>query len=244
MKIIPTPSSILPGTIAAILAIASIIAGPLQARTTDVYASPLDQESLDQRLMEVLSKLDPVGPNEEEDTAGFRHRYSSSWLSPYSYDLYTGPITSQIPRSIIRIEAAEGDAAILSRVLLQEQLIPEDALLPSAIPAQKPGYKSHLISQGLNLVAPWVGIWYNGYRTPRLTSSQTWFRFMAYFLADAILVSAAGSNWYQESFDASEYGSRIAAALALTRVVGSWQSYHTISGHNHLVELKYTFHFE
>lgn len=182
----------------------------------------------------------------DEDTEGFHFLYSSHPLSAFSYDIYGTTVSSTINRTILRVEGGDGDAQTMARVLELEGLIAKG----STVPADAKGdpvvlsEKSHLISQSLNLAAPWLGVWYNTYNTPRLTLGQTWFRFGAYFLADGFLLWAGGTKLWSGKFDASKNGEYIIGALAIPRTIGAVQSFNLVRGHNKLAEFKYTFYLD
>ncbi len=214
----------------------------LSARNSYVFESNLQGEMLDAKVKEILNQLDHDGYTTPEETQGFRYRISSNLFSPFSYEIYTGIISNKNPTNIIRVEGDAGDALLLARMFEAEEILTEP--FRGGQGAVKITDKSHLASQGLNLVAPWLAVFYNGHRSPRLTSSQVLFRGALYLGLDLLLASAAGTNFYQEKFDMEKYGDRVLLGLALNRIAGAIDSYQTIRGHNRVAELKYTFYLD
>lgn len=215
---------------------------PLSARSSYVFESNLQGEALDKRVKEVVDQLDQDGYTTPEETKGFRYRLSSNIFSPFSYEVFTGEISSKNQANIIRVEGGSGDALLLARMLEQEGIINEP--FRNGVNAQKVSSKSYLASQGLNLVAPWLAVFYNGHNSPRWTTNQMYFRSLIYFGMDLLLVSAAGTNLYKEKFSADKYGDRILMGLAITRMAGAIDSFQLVRGHNRMVELKYTYYFD
>lgn len=206
--------------------------------------SRLRSEETEQAIEAVLKKFDPERFSREEETEGFDFLFTSNVLSAFDYQIYGGRISSRIDTTVVRVEGDSGDVYTLSRVLELENILQEGSTAPPLGEAVALDPKSHWIGQGLNLVAPWLGVFYNGYRSPRLTLGQTWFRAGMYFLADGFLVLVGGTKFFSERFDSSANGGNIAAALVLPRIVGAVQTANLNRGHNRLVEFKYTFYLD
>ncbi len=233
-----------PAILAALFLLSALIATPLAAQSARSFESALNPEQARAEAERILNKVDPGAFDPEPNTEGFLWRFDSQLFSAFSYGIFGGVVSARNPRTVLRIEGAAGDVRILARILEQENLIPAGSTL---FPEREPvalETKSHLSAQGLNLIAPWLGVLYTSWDSPRLTRGQTWFRFLGYFFLDAVLISAAGTNFYQESFDTSKRGGAVAAAVLIPRMLGAWQAADLIRGHNRLAELKYTFYID
>lgn len=195
-----------------------------------------------------LTKFDPNAYSTAEETEGFDFLFTSSFFGAFDYDIYGGSISSRIDQTVVRIEGGTGDAFAVARMLELEgilkpgETVPYSSKEPPEAVALDP--KSQWIGQGLNLVAPWISVFYSSYDSPRLGFGQTWLRAGLYFLADAFMVAMGGTNFFQEGFDSSENGGLIGGLLVLPRIVGAVQSYNLTRGHNRMAEFKYTFYFD
>ena len=226
-----------------------IFSPPLQAENVAIFDSPHSNAMTRSEVERVLKMIDPDGYKAVDETAGFTTHFTDRWSSPYSYDFFIGPVSTKDPQPVIRIEGPDGEVRILSRALELEGVInprfnPDnlaniDPLNPD--PNYVPGYKYHFFSQSLNLVAPWIAVWYHTYDSPLYSSNQTWVRFILYFIADAFVVYAGGTNGFQERFQPDKYWYNIAAGLAAVRMVGAIQSFNYVRANNRVAELKYSF---
>ena len=206
------------------------------------FESPLELTAAQKKLEELLRVLDKGRFYYEKETGGYTWRAENRWTSPFDYQIYGGIVSKRQPITLIRIEGDEGDVLTLSRILYEEKFFLEDSMPKDRLGAEPLGSKYHVLSQPINLVAPWLGVLYNSYGSPRLTSGQTWWRFITYLFFDALFIYAGGTNWFQQAaFEPEEYASNIAGGLAIMRIIGSWQSMNLIRGHNRIAELKYTF---
>lgn len=210
-------------------------------RAFDIQAKP---EQSKEATRAVLEKISPGTFEEAEDTRGFHWRYRDRWSSPFDFEVMGGTVTARNNQGVLRVEGPSGDTRTLSRVLELEKVLSAGATERPRGEAVAIERKSHIASQSLNLVAPWIGTLYNSWGSPRLTRGQTWFRFFGYFFLDAFLVAAGGTQFFREPFDASANGGAIAAALALPRIMHAVSSANLIRGHNRLVEFSYTFYLE
>jgi hypothetical protein len=218
----------------------------IEARELFIFESERSTEETEKVIKSILDEADPDGYDLPEETVGFHSLYESTLFSPFNYKIFVGPISQTLPGSMIRIEAPEGNGLVLSRMMEMNELMDRESVPhgTSQGDPRKVYYKNHFASQGLNLIAPWIGVFYNGYESPSLTSSQVKYRAAAFFLMDAFLVGAGGTNGFQEPFNASKHGDKIAAGLALTRMYGAYQSWADIQSNNQLLELRYTFYFD
>jgi len=216
----------------------------LTAEAFRTFESPLPLETLRWKALGVLDKIDRNNYAFESESQGFAYSYYNLRTSAFSYRIYGGTLTEKQPTTLLRVEGRTGDVYVLGRVFQQEGLVKiETPTLPNGDPISyaplSPKY--HLIGQPLNLIAPWLGVLHASYDSPRLTTGQTVFRFTMYFGVDAVLVWAAGRNFFRDSWNPQKYAGNIAAVLVVPRIVGAVQSFNLIRGHNRLAELKYTF---
>ena len=217
---------------------------PVQADSVRAFESPEKAENLKIGLEKVLEELNPNRFYADEETLGFTFLFRSKFLSPYSYSIFGGPISSRNPLAILRLEGGTGDVDMLARILEQKKIITREQAYPPEAQLAPLESKSHLVGQGLNLLAPWAGVLYSSYGSPRLSRGQTWFRALGFFTLDVFFVLGGGSNWFRESYQPGKYGTNIAIGLALTRMLGAYQQMDLIQGHNRVAELKYTFYLE
>lgn len=234
-----------PTAFAAILLCLSFSGGSaIFADSVLTYESQLGNAETDQAIEEFLNRFDPDRFSREEETEGFDFLFTSNLMSAFDYQIYGGRISARIDQAIVRVEGDSGDVETLSRILEIENILKPGSTVPLKGEAVALDYKSHWVGQGLNLVAPWLSVFYNGYRSPRMTLGQTWLRAGLYFLADGLMVAAGGTKFFSEGFDSSANGGLIAGMLVLPRVVGAVQTANLNRGHNRLVEFKYTFYFD
>ncbi len=236
-----------------LLAAAGIFFLPLQclsAAPSLVFTTSKTEEQIKDEIVAALTRTDP-GLREEDETLGFSYRFTSRWSSPYDYSIFIGRISRKNPAVIVRLEGSKGHIYSFARILESENVLNPGGIpgYPEGIPGypedisayRNPGFKYHGISQGLNLIAPWASVLYQGAYSPVMSSGSMWTRFFMYLAADVILVSAAGTDFYRQSWDPVKYQDRIAIALALPRLVGMYQSWNATRAHNRIAELKYTF---
>ena len=215
----------------------------LMADSFGVYETPLELEQAEARLPGIIDEFQKDGYEEEEETLGFSKAWSSNFLSPFNYSIYTGTVSLENRNAMIRIEGDSGDVKSITRILELKGFIevPRPEFQPEAIQLTE---KSHFYAQGLNLLAPWAGVMYASWDSLRLTTGQTYFRGIMYFLVDSLLIWAAGRDWFQEPFDLSKNGGQVAAVMVLTRSIGAFQSANLIRGHNRFARLGYTFYLD
>ncbi len=230
---------------AAICALALLLSvGALSAETWRSFESPDNPEALRQKIEALLNRLDPDNYRMEPETMGFTYLFANRWTSPYTYRIYGGNVSEKQTMTVLRLEGRTGDVRTFSRIFEQEKLIRVEPLLSDEgkellyAPLEP---KWHTVGQTLNLVAPWLGVLHASWNSPRMSAGQTVFRFSVYFGIDAVLVWAAGRNFFRDHFDAQKYAGNIAAVLAVPRIIGAVQEANMVRGHNRIVEMKYTF---
>lgn len=229
---------------ASLLFVPVIGSSPIFADGIASNESQLSSEETSLAIEAFLNKLDPERFTSEEETDGFDFLYTSDIFSPFDYQIYGGRISARIEQTIVRVEGDTGDVGTISRVLELENILKPGSTVPPRGEAVQLDYKSHWIGQGMNLVAPWLGVFYNGYRSPRLSTGQMWFRAGMYLLADGLMVAAGGTQFFSEGFDSSKNGGLIAGMLVIPRVIGAVQTANLNRGQNRLVEFKYTFYLD
>lgn len=207
------------------------------------HNSTLKPEEARKKTLELLDKLDRNGYLEEDETDGFSSRIENRWLSPFKYDIFFGTVSTKNNTTVIRVEGTTGDVRMMTRILEIEKIInpPPDTSGRDYRPLSA---KYQAIAQPLNLVAPWLGVLYTSYHSPRLSTGQTVFRFITYFLADAFLTWAAGRHWFTQKYDPVKNWDNIVAVLAVPRIIGAVQTFNLVRGHNRVVDLKFTFPVE
>jgi len=235
----------LSGTGFLFLCFLALLALPTRAARADfgVYESPLKPGEAKIKIESVLKKIDRNRYREADETAGFAFLFKDSFKSPFQYRIYGGTISRQLPKTIIRIESGAGDVDILADILQQEKILKDPRVRPQTEPRRLQS-KSHFIAQGLNLAAPWLAVPYIAYRSPRLTRYQAWYRSLAYLLLDVALVYGAGTRGFKSRFRVKGNEGNIAAALAFNRMIGMYQNFNMVRGHNRLAEMKYVFYFK
>jgi hypothetical protein len=203
-----------------------------------IFESAKSEKETKETLEVVLGKMDPNGYKTPKKTLGFSYLYKNRWLSPFKYAIYIGPIKADKPQTIVRIEGNQGDAYMIDHILSIHGLKKYPDSLENDLKLKN---KYHIFAQGINVYAPWAAMVYNGYQSPRMTTKQTFSRFLFYFIMDAVVIYAGGTNWFQEKFNVNTYRGNIAAGLLLVRVIGAIDSANMVRGHNRIAELKYTF---
>ena len=216
----------------------------LYGRSTVTYESSNKILEARSKIEDLLGQMDRDGYYFQKKTMGFSYLIVNRFLSPFSYKIYIGAISSKIPMTIIRLEGNRGDIEMLTEMQRQDLIIKTYKLIPENTSPVYLSEKSHLAAQGLNLIAPWLAIPYCAYRSPRLAFSQAWMRSLVYLIIDMIVISAGGTNLYREGFQPGKYSGVIAAGLILNRILGSIQNTNLIRGHNRVSRLKYTFYLD
>jgi len=246
-------------------ACALLAAASLQAKPSfRAYETPLSIEKTKESVEPVLEKLKSSGYQYRTRTMGFSYLITDRWNSPYTFELYIGKITTNHPKTLIRLEGPEGQIESLARILEVEKILSTGRSEEGARPLSK---KHYVVAQGLNWIAPWIGTAYEGYHSPLLTKRQMFKRMLYYFAYDAFVIAAGSNNFFiprkRSPFEWGIYNLKqlsgiqdllggppadhrkqnIIAALLLGRLFASIQSVQLIRGHNNLAELKYTFNF-
>lgn len=190
------------------------------------------------RVEELLKKIDDGNFKMIDETLGFHYGWVSRWLSPFSYKIYVTALETRNPVTILRVEGNSGDALAFRFLFYQEKLSKEE-LEDFSFQPLKP--KNHLFSQTLNFLHPALAVIYNNYESPVLTASQAWWRGFWYFTLDALLIWAAGKNWFSSRWNPEKYKENIIGVMILTRAIGSIQSMNLTRAHNRYYRLGYQF---
>ena len=229
-----------------LLALCAGLASPVFGDSAAAFESDLEQEAARQAIYNLLFSFDRGNFVAEPETEGFHFYFQNRFSSAFDYNILGGHISSRISRTVIRFEGDTGDVRTMARILELENIIVAGSTTPAGehSEAQPLEEKWHTLSQGLNLVAPWLSVLHASYNSPRLSTGQTVFRFFAYLLTDGLMVWVGGTNLFSEPFDAAKNGGNIAAALAIPRLIGAVQHFNLIRGHNRIANLGYTFYLD
>ncbi|GBF51442.1 hypothetical protein LPTSP4_29790 [Leptospira ryugenii] len=220
--------------------------------TIEVQGSP---EDLNVKLLAILNKLDPDFYSEEK-TRGFVYRYRNRWSNPFDFNIYIGKVSKTSPDSILRVESPRTGQERMWKQIFEQELLQKDPG-PGAV---KLGTKSHIISQGLNLVTPMASVGYNSWNSPLFSGRDTFVSMAIYFLTDLILVG--GAYYYAESnlpnkniWDnlANQKGPGnvwdspnavgIFTALAVSRTIRAFDAWEDTSAHNKAAQFNWSFRF-
>ena len=223
--------------------IPTLFSTTLYAESARTNFSNYGEEKTKNEIEKTLSVLDPEGYTSEEETLGFDFLLSNKFFSPYTYNIYGGQISVKNPAYIVRVEGEEGDVHIIEQIFSTEKII-DPIVAPDEDPVAKiikP--KSYIISQTLNLAAPWLATIHASYGSPRLTKNQTWRRFFGYLFMDIFMSYAIGTNFFKETYQPAKHNDEIVAGLVAIRLWGMAKHFNLVRGHNRIAEMKYTFYF-
>ncbi|WP_332460760.1 hypothetical protein [Leptospira ainazelensis] len=227
-------------------------------------------EDNNMRVFTALSKFAEGSVKLSKKTKGFKYHYTNPWYSRYAFNVYLGEFAKRDNVSIMRIEAPKAGMEKAFRNYFQEELQRKDAngigSVTGASPAgeerfEKLEKKSHLISQGLNLVSPAFSVMYNARKSPVYTSGDAFSRSSFYLLTDLLIGGLAYyfvmSNNDKKSavdnllnkpgpsgniFDA-KYSGIFIAAVAIPRLYRATGAMEDTTTHNRLFELSYSFKY-
>ncbi len=216
----------------------------LGAQNILAFESPLAAKEAQAQITAVLDQMDKTGYELEPETLGFTFRAVNRFKSPFSYDIYGGSISRKINKTVIRLEGGAGDVQMFTRILEQKNIITTNRTPPDDVQPRALNRKSQWALQGVNFLAPWAGVIYGAWDSPRLTRGQTFWRALGFMLLDFLAVYGSGSNWFREPFDAGKWNNSIIGGLLVTRALGAWQNGDLIRGHNRVAELKFTFYLK
>ncbi|MDF3820757.1 hypothetical protein P3G55_12645 [Leptospira sp. 96542] len=220
--------------------------------TIEIMGSPDD---VNLRLVAVLNKLDP-DYYADDKTQGFVYRYRHRWKNPYDFNIYIGKVGKNSGDSIIRMESPRRGQEKMWKQLLEQELLQK----PPVDGSVKLSEKSHIVSQGLNLISPMASVGYNSWNSPLYTTKDTIISMSIYLLCDLIL--AGGAYYYaQEKLPKKNIYDHMAnvkgpgnvwespnavgvfAALAVSRLVRAVDSWEDTSAHNKTAQFGWSFKF-
>lgn len=226
-------------------------------------------EDNNMKVFEALNKFAEGSVKFSKNTKGFKYHYTNPWYSRYSFNVYLGEFAKRENVSIMRIETSKAGMEKAFRNYFKEELMKRDATGIGTVTdpsrAQEKGEmlerKSHLISQGLNLVSPVFSVLYNSRKSPVYLSGDAFLRSSFYFLADLIVGGLAyyfvmNNNHKKSMWDnlflkegpsgnvfEARYSGIFIAALAIPRLYRVTGALEDTTSHNRLFELSYSFRY-
>ncbi|TGL73679.1 hypothetical protein [Leptospira yasudae] len=226
-------------------------------------------EENNMKISAALNKFAEGSVKFSKKTKGFKYHYTNPWYSRYSFNVYLGEFAKRDNVSIMRIEAPKSGMEKVFRNYFKEELQRKDAAgigTPSSgtnpdDKIEKLEKKSHIVSQGLNLISPAFSVLYNSRKSPVYTSGDTFSRTSFYLLSD-LLIGGLAYYFAMNSipkksmmdnllnkegpsgnvFD-SPYGGIFVAALVVPRLYRMTGAVEDTTTHNRLVELSYTYKY-
>ena len=225
----------------AILALLLFPSLSLQAQSVRSYESSLTLQELEEAIEKFLEKVDKGRYARKEDTQGFAKLYANRWFSPFNYNIYIGKVFASKKQTIVRVEGTQGDVDTLSQVLEHEKVIKEGSTVPPNIEFYEIEDKSYILSQGINLLSPSLGIIYQSYTSPRLRTSQAVTRALLYLFSDLVGYWVGGTRFFTTRHRPGTHQQYILLWWGINRSIGATQAFNMVRGHNHLAEFKYTF---
>jgi len=245
-----------------LLSLLLLIAGQVSASESFETSNTIEDTNL--KVVKLLNKITDNSIRSMESTGGFNYRYRSGLLSPFRFNVYVGRFSKKSEDSIVRIEATKNGEAKLIKSILEIELNKNSNEYKFEI-ALDPKYQ--LVSQTLNLVTPAASVFYNSYRSPFYTTSDTVIKMSTYMMIDFLILAIAAfyinnNNVGEKSvyddllwvtkpkhkgpqkgmFD-EPHRDFIIAALALPRIYRSFEGFHDTAAQNRIAELSYTFRF-
>ncbi|WP_167883256.1 hypothetical protein [Leptospira adleri] len=241
--------------------------------TLPVFASEVIEiegkiEDNNMRVFAALNKFAEGSVKLSKKTKGFKYHYTTPWYSRYAFNVYLGEFAKRDNVSIMRIEAPKSGMEKVFRNYFQEELQKKDANgIGTATSStgderlEKLEKKSHIVSQGLNLISPAFSVMYNASKSPVYTSNDAFSRSAFYLLTDLLIGGLAYyfvmSNNDKKSamdnllnkhgpsgnvFDA-KYSGIFIAAVAIPRFYRAMGALEDTTTHNRLFELSYSFKY-
>ncbi|MGJ4752922.1 hypothetical protein [Leptospira kmetyi] len=225
-------------------------------------------EENNMKVSAALNKFAEGSVKFSKKTKGFKYHYTNPWYSRYSFDIYLGEFAKRDNVSIMRIEAPKNGMEKVFRNYFRDELQKKDATGIGSASGTTPDdriekleKKSHLVSQGLNLISPAFSVLYNSRKSPVYTYSDTFSRTSFYILTDLLIGGLAYyfamNNLPKKSmvdnllnkegssgnvFE-SQYGGVVIAALVIPRLYRMTGAIEDTTTHNRLVELSYTYKY-
>ncbi|AAS71905.1 hypothetical protein [Leptospira interrogans] len=250
-----------------------LITVPLLLMYHSIFASEVIElegniEENNIKILAALNKFAEGSVKFSKKTKGFKYHYTNPWYSRYSFDIYLGEFAKRDNVSIIRIEAPKYGMEKSFRNYFKEELQKKDAMGVGSATTTTPEdkiekleKKSHIISQGLNLISPALSVIYNSHKSPVYTSSDALMRSSFYLLSDLLIGGLAyyfamNNNDKKSMMDnllnkegpsgnvfETKYGGVVIAALVIPRLYRMAGAVEDTTTHNRLLELSYTFKY-
>ncbi|XDD52080.1 hypothetical protein AB3N59_17560 [Leptospira sp. WS92.C1] len=247
-----------------------VIFNPLSA--SEVIELEGNVEENNMKVSSALNKFVEGSVKFSKKTKGFKYHYTNPWYSKYSFNIYLGDFAKRDNVSIMRIEAPKAGFEKSFRNYFKEELLKKDAVgigsasVSSGSKIDDPGIektekKSHLVSQGLNLISPAFSVIYSSRKSPIYTSSDTFIRTSLYLITDLLIGGLAyyfamNNNHKKSAMDnlllkegpsgnvfESKYGVVFIAAIVAPRIYRATGAIEDTATHNRLLELSYSFKF-
>jgi len=183
----------------------------------------------------ILKTLDKLGSGHtaQEQTNGFLFRYTNPFFNIYPFDIFIGEYNDG---TMVRIESIDNTNNALLSVFATEAYGTKFNITHNA--------KSVILGDLLTVVLPAAGHLYSTIDSP-FNSSLSWLFSLLYLGIDGGLLWMGGTSFFTHSFDPFHTG--LVATLSLMgtyRVAHLLFNHLSITGHNRMIELGYTFQFE
>lgn len=216
----------------------------------------MSPEDANIQILAILNKLNPEEFEADPKTSGFIYKYKDRTLSPFDYEIYIGRLSQKSNDAIIRVESSNRGQEKVWKQIFEAELLRN----PPTEDMKRLEKKSHLISQGLNLVTPAFSVMYNAYDSPLLSSRDAFWSSTFYLIADIILVGGAYIYASDKAPRKSLYDNlllrsgppelhkgpdagAILGALAITRLYRMIGALEDTAAHNRLAQFEYSFNF-
>ncbi len=199
----------------------------------------------EEKIIQLLKRINNNKIRIMDETLGFSFRYKAPKISLFPYDIYGTAFTNNPTNRFVRLEGNDFDVKIWSRILYKENLIVSvnpyyhDA---GSTPLKK---KSHTGAQFLNLFFPSFSVLYQAKRSPTLSRKALRTRALAYAFTELFVLYIANTGvLFREDHFFRRNGDVLTLTLLSTRLAGAVQAAQSISKHNKLFKLGYTFHVD
>ena len=236
----------------------------IKISSSELVETKYSIEDTNLRLIKILNKITDNSIKPVEKTSGFNYRYKSNFFSPFRFDIYVGKFSKKNEESIIRIESTKNGEAKVFKNILDVELNKNESEYKFQQSFSK---KSHLLSQGLNLITPTFSVWYNAYGSPFYSRNDTVIKSIFYLLYDIVVIAFTAfyinnSNINDKSrlddllnrrgvnapgkgealFDGN-HGSILIGLLAIPRLYRGFEAYNDTAAQNRMAELSFTYRF-
>ena len=219
-----------------------------------------DKKSLNLEILKIINNISDNKVVSSEKTFGFDYKYNLKWSHPYDFNIYFGSFF-QNNNHLLRIESSNNGEEKVLKSILYKSLYPNQKNIYSLNIKKPLKKKSHIISQSLNLISPFMSVAYNSYKSPLYTESDTSSGINKYLLLDFFIIGVA--SWYIQdktprktfidnmslkkgpsyNFTKNQNGQIALSLLFVVRLFRMKGSIHDTSFHNRLANWSYTKRF-